>query len=89
MMTITLTPRTGARLRETAQREGQDVDALADALLAETLEERARDFAESVAAIQEGFDAVDQGRTRPLEEYIAEQRVRRGLPDSWPSAFAD
>jgi hypothetical protein len=36
-MTITLTPETEARLREKAAREGQEPDAVAEALLAEAL----------------------------------------------------
>ncbi len=87
-MIITIAPGTEAKLRETATREGQDMDELADALLAEGLEARALAFAASVAAIQEGLDAVAQGRTRPLESYIVEQRKKRGLPESWPSSAA-
>jgi len=75
-MTIILEPETEAKLRETAQREGQDADALANALLAEVLERKAREFAEEVAAIQEGLDAVREGRERPFEEFLAEHRAR-------------
>lgn len=75
---ITIEPETEARLREKAQREGQDVDTLANALLAEVLEQKAREFAEEVAAIQEGLDAVREGRERPLEEFLVEHRARYG-----------
>lgn len=75
-MSITLEPETEAKLHETAAREGQGVDTLANALLAEILQQRERAFAEDVAAIQEGFDAVHQGRERPFEEFLAEHRAR-------------
>jgi hypothetical protein len=73
-MTITLEPETEAKLRETAHREGQALDALANALLAEVLEQKAREFAETVAAIQESLDSVREGRERPFGEFLAEHR---------------
>ena len=84
-MTITLHPETEAKLCEKAQREGRTVDWLVNALLAGFLEQEAREQLDPVAAIQEGFDAGAAGREKPLEQYVAEQRARRGLPDSWPS----
>lgn len=75
-MAITLTPETEAKLRETASREGQDADALADAMLAAVLAQRAQEFEEDIAAVQEGLDAIDQGRVRPFKDYIAEHRQR-------------
>jgi len=83
-MTITLTPHTEEQLRETARREGQDIDILAEAILAESLALRARQFDEDVKAIQEGLDAVDQGRVRPFREFMAEHR--RLYPDPAPGA---
>lgn len=87
-MTLMITPETEAKLREKAAREGRDVHALADTLLARLLadEDRAAD-AES-AAIQAGLDAVAAGREKPLEHYLAEQRTKRGLPESWPNPSA-
>lgn len=32
------------------------------------------EFEQNVQAIQEGLDAVDQGRVHPLEEFLAEHR---------------
>lgn len=71
-MSIILQPETEEKLRLTAQREGQDADTLASALLAEVLEKKAREFAENVAAIQEGFNALHEGRERPFDEFLAE-----------------
>ena len=42
-MTVTLTPQTEMRLREKAEREGQDVNAVADAIIAAILDCEARD----------------------------------------------
>ena len=78
-MTITLPPETETTLREQANREGLDVDTFANALLVEALEQKARDYAEAVRAIQEGLDAVQQGRERPFEEFLAEHQARYGV----------
>ncbi len=78
-MTITLAPENEEKLRETAQREGQDADALANAMLAEVLAQRAREFEEDIAAVQEAWVAVREGRERPFAEFMAEHRQR--FPD--------
>lgn len=85
-ITINLAPDTEAQLRETAAREGRDAEAIAASLLAETLAWKSRERAETVAALQESFDAIAAGREKPLEQYIAQQRVQRGKPDAWPSS---
>jgi hypothetical protein len=75
MTAIILEPETEARLRETAQREGWDVNALANALLTEALEQKDSELAETITALQEGFDAVSERRERPFEEFITEHKV--------------
>ena len=40
------------------------------------------------AAIQEGLDAIAAGRVKPLGQYLAELRAKRGLSDAWPDAGA-
>ena len=40
------------------------------------------------AVIEVGLDARRVVREKPLEQYIAEQRVKYGLPASWPSIGA-
>ena len=81
-MAIVLKPETEEKLRQTAQWEGQDADTLADALLAEVLAQREREFAEDVAAVQEAWVAVREGRERPYQEFFADHRRR--FPDSIP-----
>lgn len=83
-MAIVLKPETEEKLRQTAQWEGQDADALADALLAEVLAQREREFSEDVAAVQEAWVAVRQGRERPAAEFFADHRRR--FPDPVPEA---
>ena len=76
-MTLTLTPKTEARLRAWAEYEGENADILAEALLADAL---ARVQAEEVAAIQVGLEACDAGRVRPYSEFAAEMRAKYNLP---------
>ncbi|MBW3622848.1 MAG: hypothetical protein KY468_05495 [Armatimonadetes bacterium] len=83
-MTITLQPEIEARLRESARREGLDLDSFVNALLEETLERRARQRDEDVAAVREGLDAIREGRERPLNEFLAEHRSRHSN-DSTPA----
>jgi len=75
-MTITLTPETEARLREKAEREGQDVDAVADALLTTALEWELQDRMEAIDGLRHGDQAAAEGRERPLEAFLAEQRAK-------------
>lgn len=88
-MTITLTPGTEARLREKAKREGQDINAVADALLAAALEWEAQDHSEAIEGIRRGDEAAAVGRERPLGTFIAEQRAKHGFPAAWPSVAED
>jgi len=83
-MTITLAPENEEKLREAALREGQDAAALANAILADVLAQRAQEFEEDIAAVQEAWVAVREGRERPFAEYMAEHRRR--YPDAAPAS---
>lgn len=85
-MTITLNPQTEARLRAKASREGRTPDTVADAILGDVLDAEAQEQAETVSAVQRATVAAMAGREKPLEQYLAEQRAKRGLSESWPSA---
>ena len=76
-MTITLSPYIEARLLEKAQQEGQDPDTLANDVLADYL---AAEVSVSAADIRA---AIQAKRAKPIEQYIAEQRVKHGYPDDW------
>lgn len=85
-MTITLKPSTEALLLEKARQEGQDLDTLIDKLLADSLEAQKREVEEIAAAVRNAMAAAAGGREKPLAQYLAEQRAKRDLPDTWPSA---
>ena len=85
-MTITLRPSTEARLREKANQEGKDLETLVDMLLADNLEAQKRESEEIMAAVLNATKAAEAGREKPLPQYLAEQRAKRGLPETWPSA---
>ncbi len=85
-MTITLKPSTEAVLREKARQQGQDLDTFVDQILADSLEAQERESEEIAAAVRNAMAAAEAGREKPLPQYLAEQRVKRGLPDTWPSA---
>lgn len=76
-MTITLSPQTETLLREQAAALGKDADTLANSLLQNALEDAARDFEESCAAIAEGFADIEAGQTVSLEEARAQFEARR------------
>ena len=76
-MTLTITPNTEALLLAKAERDGEDVNSVADALLADLL---ARNQAEEIVAIRVGLEASDAGRVRPLAEVAAEKRAKHHLP---------
>lgn len=83
-MTLVIAPETEARLREKARRDGQDVNAVADALLAAALEWDAQERAEAAEGIRRGLEASAAGKVTPLEQVIAEARQKHGFAQSWP-----
>lgn len=99
-MTITLTPETGSRLREQAERMGKDVSSLADTLIADGLESGAfseastddpdtltdEQRAEIRVGIRRGLDASAAGHVKPLSQAVAEARERHAFPATWASA---
>ena len=81
-MTITLAPQTEKKLVEMADREGRDTNALADALLAQVLEEAERDYKEMMAGIERGRQADAEGRSRLFSDYVADVMERRRQRDA-------
>ena len=79
-MTITLTPETETRLRERAERDGQDANALADTLLADALmsdpdELTAEEVAQMRAGIRQGMADCEAGRAQPVAEWASGLRT--------------
>ena len=73
--TLRVSESTAAALYDEAAREGQEPDQLADALLAEALQ----DLRETVAGIQRGIEAAKAGDVVDLEDYIASEYERRRM----------
>ncbi len=76
-MTITLAPQTEAKLKEMASREGREVNALADDLLAAVAEAANRDHLEMLAGIAHGRQAYAESRSRPFSDYVSDVLQRR------------
>lgn len=76
-MTLTITPKTEAQLAAWAEYEGQDVNVLADILLANALD---RIRTEEVEAIRVGLEDCDSGRVRPFSEFMTQMQVKYHLP---------
>jgi len=83
-MTITLTPEAEARLKEKAQREGSDINTVAEALIMAALEWEAQDRAEAIVGVRRGEQAAGAGRERSLADYFADQRAKHGFSANWP-----
>lgn len=79
-MTIVLTEQTETRLREKAEREGQDMNAIADALLANALNWDAREREEAAEGIRRGLEDFAAGRYSPASQVFADIRARHGIP---------
>ena len=79
MKTIPLKPERQAELEEFARRRGKTpADALDEALGA-YLEWEGRDFEEAVRGIQQGYDDLKAGRTRPAAEFLSDMQRKHGI----------
>lgn len=78
-MTISISDETEALLREKATREGRDVNSMADAILADALTWESRERTETIEAVRLADVAAEEGRERPLSEFLAEQRAKYGV----------
>lgn len=50
---------------------------IGDALLASVLQDAAREFEETVAGIERGWQEGEEGRERTIEEYIEDVKRRK------------
>ena len=75
-MTITIDPEIEARLRQQAEREGQEMEPLVNRLLATAMEWEAFDREEAIAGIQRGLEASDAGRVRPAADVFHDIRKK-------------
>jgi predicted transcriptional regulator len=77
---VPLKPERRAQFEEYAKRRGQEPAAALDDALATYLEWERQDFAEAVEGIHQGYEDVQAGRTRPAGEFLADVRLKHGLP---------
>jgi predicted transcriptional regulator len=79
MKTIPLKPEQQAELEEFARRRGKSPAEALDEALANYLEWEQQDFEEAVQGIQQGYDDVRAGRTRPADKVIGDLGQKHGL----------
>jgi predicted transcriptional regulator len=79
MKTIPLSPERQAELEEFARKRGKTPADALDEALATYLEWESRDFEEAVRGIQQGYDDVKAGRSRPAAEFLRDVRVKNGI----------
>ena len=79
MKTIPLKPERQAELEEFAPRRGKTPADALDEAIAAYLEWERQDFEEAVRGIQQGYDDVKAGRTRPADQFLSDMRQKRGL----------
>ena len=77
---ITLKPETEALLRQRAERDGEDINAFADALVVAALEWEAREEAEAEESLRRSLADSGAGRVRLFSEVAAEWRTKYNLP---------
>jgi len=77
---VPLKPEGKAQLEEYARRHGQDPAAALDDVLAAYFNQEQQDYAETVQAVQEAYEDVKAGRTRPAAEFLEGLRLKHGLP---------
>ena len=75
-----LKPERKAQVDEYARRQRQDPAAALDDILAAYFDEEQREYTETVRAVQEAYEEVKAGRTRPAAEVLEELRLKHGPP---------
>ena len=79
-ITIELNPDAEERLRDKAAREGRRAEAIAAHVLANALEDEAREWAAALEGVRQGLEDSRAGRATPLEEWDAQMRAKYGIP---------
>ncbi len=79
MKTIPLKPERQKELEEFARKRGKTPAEALDEALAEYLDWERQDFEEAVCGLQQGFDDVKAGRTRPVKEFLSDMQNKHGF----------
>lgn len=77
---VPLKPERKAQLDEYAKRRGQDPATALDDVLAAYFDEEPQDYTETVQAVQEAYEDLKAGHTRPAAKFLEELRLKHGLP---------
>jgi predicted DNA-binding protein len=80
MEMIALTPERKAKLDNYAQRHGKGSAEALDEVLADWLEDEARECQEAVEGIRRGFSDLKSGRVQPADVVFERLRVKRAIP---------
>lgn len=78
-ITLDLSPKIEALLRQRAQSAGQDISQMAIAALTLGLSLEDNDFFEALEGIQRGLDDFERGQFSSLEDFVREQNQKYGL----------
>ena len=79
MKTITLKPERQAELEEFARLRGKTPTDALDEALGSYLEWERQDFEDAVQGIQQGYNDVKAGRTRPADQFLSDMRQKHGI----------
>jgi hypothetical protein len=80
MEMMPIKPERKAQLEEYAQRHGTDAVTALDDVLADYLQADKEEYDDTVKAVEEAYEDVKAGRTRPAEEFLEELRGKHGFP---------
>jgi predicted transcriptional regulator len=78
--TIELSSERKAQLLDYAARQGKDITAALDEVLAAWFEEECRDYAQAVDGTHEGYADLRAGRVQSAESVFEDIRIRHSLP---------
>ncbi|MFP4009915.1 MAG: hypothetical protein ACLFV6_18235 [Spirulinaceae cyanobacterium] len=78
-ITLDLSPKIEALLRQRAESAGQDISQMAIAALTLGLSLEDDDFFEALEGIQRGLDDFERGQFSSLEDFVREQNQKYGL----------
>jgi hypothetical protein len=81
-MTIILEPKTETLLREKAQREGKDLNVLANVMLGTVLDWEAQDRAEAAEGVQRGLDDFAAGRYSSASQVFADIKAKHSADEA-------
>jgi len=77
---IALTPERRAQLDNYAQRHGKDSAGALDEVLADWLEDEARDYQEAVEGFRRGFSDLKSGHVQPVDLVFERLRAKHAIP---------